>query len=103
MHDCETQVNKSGERVDVMHYHYTSAGEFGGRWEMARKHYQNIMREEERINYITVLRSPRSHFLSYYYYFIQPDTQVREKRARPASVLGDTIVAPPPFAEDASL
>ncbi len=70
------QIKKSGERVDVMHYHYTVSGNFQGRWAQATSMYKQIMQEEERISYVTVLRSPRSHFLSYYYYYVQPEVQV---------------------------
>lgn len=30
------------------------------------------MQETEPINYVTIVRSPREHFLSYYYYYMQP-------------------------------
>ncbi|CBJ28709.1 Sulfotransferase [Ectocarpus siliculosus] len=70
------QIEESGERVDVMHYHYTAYGSFDGRWAEAKAMYEKIMREGERINYITVVRSQRSHFLSYYYYYVQPEVQL---------------------------
>lgn len=59
-----------------MHYHFTSSGDFRGHWEKAKVLYEQIMRDDERVNYLTVLRSPREHFLSYYYYFIQPEVSV---------------------------
>lgn len=75
----QRQIEESGERVDVMHYHYTVSGNFQGRWAHATAMYEKIMQEEERISYITVLRSPRSHFLSYYYYYVQPEVQVSQQ------------------------
>lgn len=69
-------MEQSGERVDVMHYHYTVSGSFQGRWAQATSMYEKIMQQDERINYITVVRNPRSHFLSYYYYYVQPEVQV---------------------------
>eukprot|EP00904_Undaria_pinnatifida_P006312 jgi/Undpi1/2810/HiC_scaffold_14.g06187.m1 len=70
------QVRKSGERVDVMHYHYTESGMFTGRWKEATAMYKEIMQEGERISYVTVVRNHREHFLSYYYYFVQPEVQL---------------------------
>lgn len=32
--------------------------------------------ETEPVNYITVVRSPREHFLSHYYYYLQPTNKV---------------------------
>lgn len=72
-----SQIRASGERVDIMHYHYTSSGTFNGRWEHVKEMYSDIMMADERVNFITVLRDSRSHFLSYYYYFIQPEVKVR--------------------------
>eukprot|EP00903_Cladosiphon_okamuranus_P005816 g5759.t2 len=70
------QVERSGERVDVMHYHYTVSGSFQGRWAQATAMYEKIMQQNERISYVTVVRSPRAHFLSYYYYYVQPEVQL---------------------------
>ncbi|CAB1103767.1 ST [Ectocarpus sp. CCAP 1310/34] len=65
------QVQESGQRVDVMHYH-VHEGVWEGTWEDNTNMYQQIMQDAEPINYITVVRSPREHFLSYYYYYMQP-------------------------------
>lgn len=59
-----------------MHYHYTTAGSFKGPWSRATGMYEKIMQEGERISYITVVRQPRTHFLSYYYFFVQPVVKV---------------------------
>lgn len=59
-----------------MHYHFSGKGHFKGRWEEATGMYQRIMQQGEPINYITALRDQRSHFLSYYYYFLLPDNKV---------------------------
>ncbi|CAM9901827.1 unnamed protein product, partial [Ectocarpus fasciculatus] len=65
------QVQERGQRVDVMHYH-VHEGIWEGTWEDNTKMYQQIMQYAEPINYITVVRSPREHLLSYYYYYMQP-------------------------------
>ncbi|CAN0425901.1 unnamed protein product [Pylaiella littoralis] len=65
------QVQDSGQRVDVMHYHVNN-GAWVGDWEDGLKMYRQIMQVAEPINFITVVRSPREHFLSYYYYYMQP-------------------------------
>lgn len=36
----------------------------------------SIVQVAEPINFITVVRSPREHFLSYYYYYMQPTHKV---------------------------
>lgn len=76
------KVRESGERVDVMHYHYTASGDFKGRWQQATGFYEDIMQEDERISYISVVRDHRSHFLSFYYYFVQPEVEVRVSDSR---------------------
>ncbi|CAM9764758.1 unnamed protein product, partial [Hapterophycus canaliculatus] len=58
------------------HYHYSTFGIFEGRCKQATQMYEQIMQEGERISYVTVLRNQRSHFLSYYYYFVQPELQL---------------------------
>ena len=56
---------KRGEfqRVDVMHYHISPNGHYDGAWSDAQESYRGIMRDPDMINFITVLREPRSHFL----------------------------------------
>lgn len=60
-----------------MHYHMSVFGHLKGSWQQAEENYRLIMKEDTAVNFVTVVREPREHLLSYYYYFIQPDTQVR--------------------------
>lgn len=48
-----------------MHYHMSVFGQFDGSWQQAENYYKQILREEERVNFITVLREPRKHLLRY--------------------------------------
>lgn len=68
---------KGKGRVDIMHYHMSVFGQLDGTWPQAEKHYRNIMKADAAVNFVTVVREPRQHLLSYYYYFMQPNTQVR--------------------------
>ncbi|CAM9406123.1 unnamed protein product, partial [Ectocarpus sp. 12 AP-2014] len=70
-----TEMRESGQRVDLMHYHITPNAQYEGTWKDAVTYYRTIMRNPDDINFVTVLREPRSHLLSYYYYFIQPRNQ----------------------------
>lgn len=71
------QIQTSGRRVDVMHYHHAWDGFYGGEWNQARSAYQKIMRDPTAVNLVTVMREPVAHYLSYYYYFLQPQIGVR--------------------------
>lgn len=51
--------------VDIMHYHISNKGHFNGKWSDAHRHYRGVMRDPDRVNFITVMREPRSHFLRY--------------------------------------
>eukprot|EP00903_Cladosiphon_okamuranus_P011858 g11139.t1 len=62
-------------RCDIMHYHISPFGQYDGTWEEAEQSYRKILRDSEPINFITVMREPRSHLLSYYSYYIQPQTK----------------------------
>ncbi|CAM9325575.1 unnamed protein product [Ectocarpus sp. 12 AP-2014] len=66
---------QSGQRVDLMHYHISARGQYKGTWNKAVTYYRKIMRNPDDINFVTVLREPRSHLLSYYYYYIQPQNE----------------------------
>ncbi|CAN0110303.1 unnamed protein product [Discosporangium mesarthrocarpum] len=55
-----------------MHYHHAWNGFYTGTWMNARLRYERIMRSSAAVNYVTVLREPIAHYLSYYYYFMQP-------------------------------
>eukprot|EP00904_Undaria_pinnatifida_P012659 jgi/Undpi1/8523/HiC_scaffold_25.g10990.m1 len=66
----------SRERVDIMHYHISGNGHLSGSWSDAYDNYLRIMQDPDHINFVTVMREPRSHFISYYYYYLQPDNQL---------------------------
>lgn len=70
------QVKKTGP-VDIMHYHFTGRGFAQSNWEHIKDAYEKIMMPNTKINYITILRNHREHYLSYYYYYLQPVNQVR--------------------------
>eukprot|EP00904_Undaria_pinnatifida_P012461 jgi/Undpi1/8345/HiC_scaffold_25.g10813.m1 len=89
-------------RVDIMHYHITPKGQYLYPWSEARKNYRGIMRDPDHINFITIMREPRSHFLrSYYYYFIQPENQLSieeyflkgPRKTRHVKLLGNPLSA----------
>lgn len=71
------QVEAAGEPVDVMHYHHAWDGFYDGGWGDAKAAYRKIMREPSDVKLVTVMREPVGHYLSYYYYFLQPETGVR--------------------------
>lgn len=72
------EINKRGEPVDLMHYHYAWDGYYKGSWGEAKAMYQAIMRDPTDVKLVTVLREPVAHYLSYYYYYLQPDSGVSE-------------------------
>ncbi|CAB1115715.1 unnamed protein product [Ectocarpus sp. CCAP 1310/34] len=72
LRSAANETKQNGQRVDLMHYHISPRGQYMGTWNEAVTHYRVIMRNPDDINFITVLREPRSHLLSYYYYFLQP-------------------------------
>lgn len=56
---------KKSQRVDIMHYHISPRGHLRYKWADAQESYRGIMRDPDNINFITVMREPRSHFLRY--------------------------------------
>eukprot|EP00903_Cladosiphon_okamuranus_P020271 g18603.t1 len=70
------QIAEQGRRVDIMHYHHAWNGFYSGTWDQAKVKYSKIMSEEDDVNYVTVLREPVAHYLSYYYYFLNPINKV---------------------------
>ena len=62
--DDQVQQGKL-QRVDIMHYHISPKGHFQGNWPKARENYRRLMRHPDSINFITMMREPRSHFLRY--------------------------------------
>ncbi|CAN0014418.1 unnamed protein product [Ascophyllum nodosum] len=72
--EAVSQTNQGKGRVDIMHYHHSVFGQYDGTWKHADEAYRKIMRDPDNVKFVTVLREPRSHLLSYYYYFLQPNT-----------------------------
>ncbi len=71
------QIEQSGKPVDLMHYHHAWDGFYEGRWADAKAAYKKILRDPSVVKLVTVMREPVSHYMSYYYYFLQPETGVR--------------------------
>eukprot|EP00752_Nemacystus_decipiens_P002360 g2229.t2 len=71
--DAVKQIQESGKPVDLMHYHHAWDGFYEGRWDKAKAAYRKIMRDPSNMKLVTVMREPVSHYLSYYYYFLQPE------------------------------
>ena len=71
-------MEECGGRVDMIHYHICGplAGLHNRDWEDIESGYKAIMRDPENINYMTIIREPREHLLSFYYYFIEPFSKV---------------------------
>ncbi|CBJ29126.1 hypothetical protein Esi_0135_0018 [Ectocarpus siliculosus] len=62
-----------------MHYHISHSGEYTGTWPQAENYFRRIMRHPDSINFVTVLREPRSHLLRYTFVpFCRPrDTPIK--------------------------
>lgn len=60
-----SQTRESGNVMDVMHYEICGRGKFGGTWVEAENYYRDILRDPDNINFVTVLREPRSHLIRY--------------------------------------
>lgn len=57
------QTRETGDVVDIMHYHITAFGNYRGTWSEAERAYRAIMRDPDDVNFMTVLRDPRSHLI----------------------------------------
>ena len=61
----------------MFHYHHVWDGYFESTWGEARRLFGEIMAEPaSEINYVTVLRDPVEHWLSYFYFYFQPEMKV---------------------------
>ncbi|CAM9404122.1 unnamed protein product [Ascophyllum nodosum] len=71
-------LEECGGRVDMIHYHICGplAGLHNRNREDIESGYKAIMRDPENINYITIIREPREHLLSFYCYFIEPFSKI---------------------------
>ncbi|CAM9856161.1 unnamed protein product, partial [Ectocarpus sp. 13 AM-2016] len=67
-------IEDSGKHVDLMHYHHAWDGFYEGSWAEAKAAYKKIMQDPTKVNLVTVMREPVAHYMSYYYYFLQPET-----------------------------
>ena len=56
--------------VDIMHLHVGRVWNLRTSWRVVAEQYKTIMRDPDHINFVTLFRDPRSHFLSVYYYFL---------------------------------
>lgn len=69
---CCKILETCGGRVDVMHLHIGNHFNLGYTWETAREYYRTIMRDPDNINFVTIVREPREHMLSYFYCCMSP-------------------------------
>ncbi|CAN0147849.1 unnamed protein product, partial [Ectocarpus fasciculatus] len=85
------ETKESGNRVDIFHYHYVWNGYFESTWEKARGLFKDIMaqplapaltaaavepREGSGTKFVTVLRDPVDHWLSYFYFYYEPEMKI---------------------------
>lgn len=59
----QTEGKRGKGRCDIMHYHLSAFGQFDGSWRQAEQAYRRILRNTKAVNFITVVREPRSHLL----------------------------------------
>lgn len=88
------QTKESGKRVEIFHYHYVWDGYLRSTWEEAKEHFEDIMVQPgadaaggvgragggDGTRFVTVLRDPVEHWLSYFYFYYEP-----EMKASPTS------------------
>ena len=67
--DLQILTERNGP-VDIMHLHVARAWKLHTSWRVVAEQYKTIMRDPDHINFVTLFRDPRSHFLSFYYYFL---------------------------------
>lgn len=90
------QTKKSGKRANIFHYHHVWDGYFKSTWARARQLFGNIMVEpKSSIKYVTVLRDPVEHWLSYYYFYYHPENHVSDfSSVRASSVAWALLYTP---------
>lgn len=49
--------------MDIMHYHHSTFGQYDGTWEKAERDFRDILRDDKKVNFVTVVRDPRTHLL----------------------------------------
>lgn len=60
-----------------MHYHIDTDTPKQEKWARAKKSYVDVMRDPDKINFVTLFREPRDRLLSFYTFFIEFETLVR--------------------------
>ena len=79
------QTEDSGKRLEIFHYHYVWDGYFKSTWDQAKKLFKIIMVDPDAdaagggsdagsgTKFVTVLRDPVEHWLSYFYFYYEPE------------------------------
>lgn len=80
------QTSESGKRVEIFHYHYVWDGYFRSTWDKAKVLFKDIMVNPSAdaaggggaeagggTKFVTVLREPVDHWLSYFYFYYEPE------------------------------
>ncbi|CAN0278517.1 unnamed protein product, partial [Scytosiphon promiscuus] len=84
------ETQESGNRVEIFHYHHVWNGYYEASWDKARALFSDIMAQPgapgasgagsdvvgSGTKYVTVLREPKAHWLSYFYFYYQPEMNV---------------------------
>ena len=73
-----SQAKRTNQKFDLMHYHLDAKGKLRGTWKEAVTGYRKIMQDSNHIYWLTILREPREHLLSYYSYYFEPVLKVSE-------------------------
>ncbi|CAM9464061.1 unnamed protein product [Phaeothamnion confervicola] len=83
-------------RSDIFHYHYVWDGIFkGGEFDYIEHKYRQIMSLDSPMDFVSVLREPIRHYLSYYYFYYEPlkHVQIEEYLKNTAKLLRNPLCA----------
>lgn len=98
------QTTETGKRVEIFHYHYVWNGYFEATWDKAKMLFKDIMVDSSAdagaaggdggggeagsgTKFVTVLRDPVEHWLSYFYFYYEPEMKASRSvppKERPA-------------------